>query len=88
MATILQKPDGLSLLGNLKTFIASSTSEVSFRLLKGTDVIVDEIYYPDADGNVEVDVKDLIKEYLDIKLPSSNIYLQSEGSAQIGRAHV
>lgn len=81
-ATILQKPDGLSLLGNLKTFIASSTSEVSFRLLKGTDVIVDEIYYPDADGNIEVDVKDVIKEYLDIKLPSSNIYLQSEGSAR------
>ena len=82
MATIIQKPDELSLLGNMRPFIASSASEITFKLLKDDDLILEEMYYPDQEGRVEIDLRDVISEYLSIELPSSNVYVQSGGVAQ------
>lgn len=72
MATIIQTPDTLNLLGNLKSFIVNSSSEVTFMLyhVGTTDALISETYYPDASGQVEIDIRDVIKPYLQIQTPN------------------
>lgn len=77
MASTIQIPDSYSLLGNLKSFILSSSSEVAFSLLKSGTVILSETYYPDNNNRIEIQVKDVISQYLRTSLPSSNSYSQT-----------
>ena len=77
MASTLQIPDSLSLLGNLKSFIMSSSSEVAFVLKKGSTTILSETYYPDSNSRVEIQLKDVISRYLETALPSANSFAQS-----------
>lgn len=80
-ATIKQKPDSLSLLRNMKSFILGCDQDVAFSLKKGSEILIDESYSPDNSGNVEIDVRDVIAQCLRINLPTSNAYKQSEGVA-------
>lgn len=64
MATILQQPDALSLLGNLKRFLLSSDEPVSFVLKKGEETLITEMYNPDENGQLEIDVRDIIEQHL------------------------
>lgn len=81
MASTIQTPDSLSLLHNLKTFIFSSSSEVAFSLKKGATTILAETYYPDSDGRIEIDVRDVVSHYLKTAMPSSNVTAQSNFAA-------
>ncbi len=70
MATIIQKPDTLSLLGNLKSFIINSSSEISFELYRGTDIIISETYYPNGLNQIEIDIRDVIRSYVPTPTPN------------------
>lgn len=87
MATLIQTPDNLSLLRNLKHFIIESASEVAF-ILKyyepGINVpvsILSETYYPDAHDRIDIDVADVISQYLSSSLPTSNAFAQASAVA-------
>lgn len=73
---IIQQPDTLSLSGNLKKFILSSGSTVSFVLKDGTTTILNATYEPGADGRVMVDVKDIVENRLSFLLSTQNFYEQ------------
>lgn len=78
MATIIQIPDSLNLLRNLKPFIFESASEITFTLKRGSnqETILEESYYPDANSRIEIDVQDVISRYLECFLPDNNFYSQ------------
>lgn len=81
MIDILQKPDDLNFIGNLKNFIISSSSEVSFCLKKGDDVIINEVYAPDFEGAINIDIRDVVRPFLSTSLPDTDIFVQKEAVA-------
>lgn len=74
---ITQRPDTLSLSGNLKKFIVSSGSPVSFVLKDGDTVLLDATYEPAADGRVFIDVKEIVESRLSFQLSHNNFYEQT-----------
>lgn len=84
---ILQKPETLSLLGNMKQFIISSGSDVSFQLYDDEELIVEEKYTPNKQGRVTIDIKQLVQSRLSFTLSSDSIYIQPN-IAKIFRAEV
>ena len=64
MVTIIQQPDALSLLGNMKRFIIGSDKAVSFVLKKGDVTLLSEIYNPDENDQIEIDVRDVVEQQL------------------------
>jgi len=87
MATVIQTPDSLSLLRNMKSFIFSSSDEVTFVLKKqesGVPVpvtLLSETYYPDAAVRVEIDIREVISHHLETELPSADRFVQSKARA-------
>lgn len=73
---IIQQPDALSLLGNLKHLIinATSTEEVTMEVfLHGdTEAIVTHTYSPDPDGRIDVDLKDIVGAHLSFLLTDTS----------------
>lgn len=59
--TILQKPDALSLSGNLRPFIVESSEDFTFVLSKGSQQLLAESYRA---GRVEIDIKDAVEQSL------------------------
>lgn len=74
----IQQPDPVSLSGNLKKIIFSSNSMVSFQLKLGDEVLIDESYQPDAAGQVEIDIKEVVEAELSCQFPNSNIFVQDQ----------
>ena len=64
MSTINDSPDSLSLSGNLKKFVVSSDSEITFALKQSETTILDEKYQPGADGLATIDVGAVIDRLL------------------------
>lgn len=83
MATVIQSPDSLSLLRNVKHFILNTTQSVALKLMIGDVVIMDETYTPDADNRVDVDVMQVLSERLSISIPSSDSFEQTAGKATV-----
>ena len=77
MATILQIPDAISLLGNLKSFIVSNSSEIVFAIQKDGVDLLRETYYPDAADHIEIQVADVIRHCLSTEMPSTDVFVQS-----------
>ncbi len=75
MATILSKPDELSLSGNLKPFKVSTSESLNFILSVGTEILVNETYHP-SDSIVEIDVKDVVINALSFVLQYNTSYVQ------------
>lgn len=73
---IIQKPDSLSLLGNLKKFIVSSGGQISFSLLDGDTVLLESTYEPGTDGRATIDVRDIVESRLAYTINSGNFYEQ------------
>lgn len=82
MATVIQIPDSVSLLRNLKTFIFSSSSEVTFTLLSSGNTVLSETYFPDSNSRIEIDIQEVASRYLACSLPSGNAYVQSDAVRQ------
>jgi len=62
MATIIDKPEALSLSGNMNKFVLGASKVVSFVLKKGTTVLVEQSYNPDSKGKITIDVKDIVEK--------------------------
>ena len=80
-ATIIQIPDSISLLRNLKPLIASSASPIVLQLMKGETSLIEETYHPDPSGRIEVDLRELVAPHLKTSLPSGDTYEQQSASA-------
>lgn len=57
---ITQQPDSLSLSLNLKDFIISSDSQVSFVLRQNGEDILSQLYNPSTNGHITINLKDVI----------------------------
>ncbi|MBE6224111.1 MAG: collagen-like protein [Bacteroidales bacterium] len=73
---IQQQPDALSLSGNIKDLVISSSDVVRFRLYKGEDLLVDNQYRPDADGIITISMKEVVHSNLRFTLSSSASFSQ------------
>ena len=73
MAGVLQKPDALSLSGNLKPFVLSSSGKIVFNLLMGSDeeIIFINNYEPGPDNTVRIDLREEMKALLAFNLDAS-----------------
>lgn len=77
--TITQQPAEINLSGNVPDFIIDDVVDfVAFRLYQGANQILNEQYYPDADGIVRVKVSNLISLLLYPEVPdySQPVYHQ------------
>lgn len=75
---IIQKPDALSMLGNMKKFIVSSGSQISFELKEGSTVLLAATYEPGTDGKATIDVKDIIESRLKYNILHTARHEQTE----------
>lgn len=76
--TILQQPDALSLSQNLKEFRISSSDQVSFILRHGNIEILSQRYVPSSDGDITINLRDIIHARLSYQLlESGQVYEQS-----------
>ena len=84
MSAIIQQPDALSFSGNLKKFIVSSTADVSVQLLKGSTLLLNEVYTPGAGNLAEIDLRKIIHQELSINIPTNGAVVtkQTDGMAQ------
>lgn len=78
MAGVIQKPDSLSLCGNLKKFIIAGNQPVSFVLKKGDTVLLGSEYIPGDDNLLEIDVREIVESQLAYKFNAADTtYLQT-----------
>lgn len=73
MAGVLQKPDALSLSGNLKPFVLSSAGKIVFNLLMGDDeeILFINNYEPGPDNLVRIDLREEMQALLAFNLDTS-----------------
>lgn len=83
MAAIVKKPDALSLSGNMNPFVVFvGVGSVSFTLLKGTETLVKQSYECGPDGNVTIDVRDVIENSLSFTLNAgSSSFVQTNNAS-------
>ena len=80
MSTILQQPDSLSLLGNMKTFIISSEEDIVFELIDDSadETVFQHVYQPDDSGRVEIDLRTAIEPRLKFILKDDDFRWKQE----------
>ena len=73
MAGVLQKPDALSLSGNLKPFVLSSAGKIVFNLLMGDDeeILFINNYEPGPDNLMRIDLREEMQALLAFNLDTS-----------------
>lgn len=75
MAGVLQKPDALSLSGNLKPFVLSSSAKIVFNLLMGDgddeEILFINNYEPGPDNLVRIDLREEMQALLAFNLDTS-----------------
>ena len=81
--TITQQPAPVSLAMNLLPFVVQSSSQVAFKLKMGSKTLLSQRYDPDADGRIEVDVRDVVHAWLsfDLRLSATEPYRQASQCA-------
>lgn len=77
MATVSQSPDSINFLRNMRSFIIESTADVVFKLMKGSETLIEESYSPDANGYIEIGVREVAAQELYLEIPTSNAFSQS-----------
>ena len=78
MATIINKPDALSLSGNMRRFVLGAKEAVSFILKKGTATLLEQSYEPGPDKMVTIDVREVVESQLSYTLDTAQeIYSQN-----------
>jgi|GEM_PF-2160477 len=78
---ILQQPSVLSYSGNLSDIILTDNAPVSLKLFKGVTLILEEIYAPDASGEINIRLKEVIDGLLSVQVPTADVYLQASAFA-------
>lgn len=74
----IQKPDTISISGNLKTFKLQNSEAVDFKLSLSGTVILEETYYPGNGNLIEIDISDVITSYLKASIKNGNTFIQDE----------
>ena len=86
MAGVLQKPDALSLAGNLKPFVLSSSAKIVFNLLMGDgddeEILFINNYEPGPDNLVRIDLRKEIEALLAFHLDTSQDSYAQTGIAK------
>lgn len=78
MATIIDKPDALSLSGNMRKFVLGAKEAVSFILKKGTATLLEQSYEPGPDKMVTINVREVVESQLSYTLDTAQeIYSQN-----------
>lgn len=82
--TITSQPAALSFCGNLPDFVLESDAAVSFKLYDGAELVLEELYWPDAAGEIRVDLEDVIDGLLTLQVPELDVpvYHQASGCKQ------
>lgn len=76
--SIIQQPDTLSLSQNLRPFLIGATEPVSFELKKGSVTLLSQRYEPGDNGQVEIDIQDVVHSQLSYRLlQSGEVYEQA-----------
>ena len=75
-ATLISYPSALCLAGNIEPVRVSAAGLFTFRLKKGSTVLLEEDYVPDSSGQAEIDIRDIILADLSLSLPTSDVYKQ------------
>lgn len=70
--SIVQQPDALSLSGNLKDIKVASTSQISFTLKQGDDLVLAQTYDPGDDGQISISLKNIITGRLSFLLQETS----------------
>jgi len=81
MAILNSYPNSFCLAGNIQPIVVESSSPIVFKLFKGDVLLLDESYTPDAFGQIEIDIRDVVYNSLSFNFPNANIYQQSNVSA-------
>lgn len=78
----VQKPDSLSMSGNMKDLILQSADPVLVKLSVGGQTILEEAYYPGNGNLIHVDFREVAESYLSFTLPSSDVFIQPRLAAE------
>ena len=76
--TIVQQPDSLSFCGNLKDFIITGESELSFSLYLGSTILIAETYTA-YNNKIIIPCKKVIEQQFTICLPDTDVFVQTRG---------
>lgn len=76
--TIVQQPDSLSFCGNLKDFIITGESEISFSLYSGSTILIAETYTA-YNNKIIIPCKKVIEQQFTICLPDTDVFVQTRG---------
>mgnify|MGYP001776081735 CR=1 FL=1 len=79
-ATLISYPSALCLAGNISPVRVSAAGLFAFRVKKGSAVLLEEDYVPDANGQAEIDIRDIVLADLSLSLPTSDVYKQSSAA--------
>ena len=75
---IIQQPDMLSLSMNLKNFIIGSSWQTTFTLKAGDKELVSQVYAPDENGVMEIDIHEIVHSFLSYSLKDiGEVYQQT-----------
>ena len=75
---IIQQPDMLSLSMNLKNFIIGSSRQTTFTLKAGDKELVSQVYAPDENGVMEIDIHEIVHSFLSYSLKDiGEVYQQT-----------
>lgn len=80
---IVQHPNNLCFAGNLPDIrLTNVTDSVPVRLLEAgtTEAIIDEIFFPDSKGSINIDLKAIVQSRLSINLPPQGLLLFNQPS--------
>lgn len=82
--TIVSKPALINFCGNLPDFVLTSVDPVDFKLYQGLNLILEEKYFPDASGEIRIDLEDVVDGLLSLQVPDLNVpvFSQSLGCLQ------
>ena len=68
MASVIKRPDSLSLSGNMNPFVVFGSGSLSFVLKQGDNALLQQSYEYGADGFVTIDVKEVVTSCLSFSL--------------------
>jgi hypothetical protein len=77
MATLISIPGALSIAGNIPDVILDSLEAVSFKILEGEVVILQEKYDPDSNNKIRIRLRDLLPTLLKVAIPTSDVFEQT-----------
>lgn len=72
----VQKPDSLSMSGNLKELVLQSVDPVSVVLRAAGAIVLEETFYPGNGNLIHIGLTEVVKSHLSFTLPSSDIFIQ------------